>query len=108
MLRQSSGLPRQRRVGDRQPASPSEIVLADAALRIPARIGPFPLLSLHPSGSIEIRGTDTSLRLHIDWPVASAAPRPLSVMVEEILDLTIDRSAFSPRADPPHRATGES
>lgn len=108
VLRQSATLPRRRRLGDRLPPSAAEVILADAALRIPERIGPFPLLRLHPSGSIEIRGTEASLRLHADWPVAGAPPRPVTVVVEDILDLTIDRSAFTPRDGPPHRATGES
>lgn len=82
-------------------APEDDIVLADAALRIPERVGPFPLMSVHPSGSIEIRGTEASLRLHLDWPTVGAAPRALTVVVENILDLTIDRAPFSPRADPP-------
>ena len=85
-----------------------DIVLADAALRIPERVGPFPLMSVHPSGSIEIRGTEASLRLHLDWPVAGTNARALTVVVENILDLTIDRTPFTPRGDPPHRATDES
>ncbi len=85
-----------------------DIVLADAALRIPERVGPFPLMSVHPSGSIEIRGTEASLRLHLDWPVAGLTARALTVVVEDILDLTIDRTPFTPRGDPPHRATGGS
>ena len=88
--------------------SSDDIVLADAALRIPERVGPFPLMSVHPSGSIEIRGTETSLRLHLDWPVAGSTSRALTVVVENILDLTIDRTPFTPRGDPPHRATGGS
>lgn len=85
-----------------------EVVLADAAIRIPEQVGPFPLMSLHPSGSIEIRGTEASLRLHFDWPVAGSIARALTVVVENILDLTIDRAPFTPRGDPPHRATDES
>lgn len=85
-----------------------DVVLADAALRIPERVGPFPLMSLHPSGSIEIRGTEASLRLHLNWPVAGSIGRALTVVVENILDLTIDRSPFTPRGDPPRPATGES
>ena len=88
--------------------SNDDIVLADAALRIPESVGPFPLMSVHPSGSIEIRGTDASLRLHLDWPVAGSAAGALTVVVENILDLTIDRAPFTPRGDPPRRATGES
>lgn len=89
------------------PAS-DDVVLADAALRIPEQVGPFPLMSLHPSGSIEIRGTEASLRLHFDWPVAGSIARALTVVVENILDLTIDRAPFTPRGDQPHRATDES
>lgn len=85
-----------------------DIVLADAGLRIPERVGPFPLMSVHPSGSIEIRGTEASLRLHFDWPIANSLARVLTVVVEHILDLTIDRAPFTPRGDPPHRATDES
>lgn len=84
-----------------------DVVLADAALRIPERVGPFPLMSVHPSGSIEIRGTEASLRLHLDWPLATSMSRPLTVVVENILDLTIDRAPFTPKGDPPHRATDE-
>lgn len=77
------------------------IVLADAALRIPERVGPFPLMSVHSSGSIEIRGTEASLRLHLDWPSVGSASRALTVVVENILDLTIDRAPFAPRTEPP-------
>ena len=89
-------------------AANDDVVLAEAALRIPDSMGPFPLMSVHPSGSIEIRGTEASLRLHVDWPVAGVSPRALTVVIENILDLTIDRTPFTPRGDPPHRATGES
>lgn len=87
--------------GSSAPESADDIVLADAALRIPERVGPFPLMSVHPSGSIEIRGTEASLRLHLDWPTVGSAPRTLTVVVENILDLTIDRSPFTPRTEPP-------
>jgi len=96
-------------VGSDDPATGrDDIVLADAALRIPERVGPFPLMIVHPSGSIEIRGTEASLRLHLDWPVVGSTSRALTVVVENILDLTIDHTPFMPKGDPPHRATGES
>lgn len=85
----------------------NDVVLADAAFRIPERVGPFPLMRVHPSGSIEIRGTEASLRLHLDWPIACATARALTVVVEDILDLTIDHTPFTPKGDPPHRATDE-
>lgn len=73
---------------------------ASDALIVPRRAGPFPLLSTHQSGSIEIRGTDSSLRLHPDWPVPGLTVRSIRVVVEDVLDLTIDRSTFTPRDDP--------
>ena len=81
---------------------------AAAALRVPDRVGPFPLMSMHPSGSIEIRGTEASIRLHVDWPVPAVPVRSLSMTIEDILDLTIDRTPFTPRDGPPRRARGES
>ncbi len=80
---------------------------AAATLSVPLRVGPFPLMSINPSGSIEIRGTDASIRLHVDWPVPGVPTRSLSMTVEDILDLTIDRAPFTPRDDPPRRATGK-
>lgn len=87
--------------GSSSPDSEDGVVLADAAVRIPERVGPFPLMSVHPSGSIEIRGTEASLRLHLDWPSVGSTSRALTVVVENILDLTIDRAPFAPRGDPP-------
>lgn len=81
---------------------------ASDALVVPPRAGPFPLMSIHRSGAIEIRGAEASLRLHPDWPTPGMALRSIRVVVEDILDLTIDRSPFTPRGDPPHRATDES
>jgi hypothetical protein len=81
---------------------------AAAALQIPPRVGPFPLMSMHPSGSIEIRGTEASIRLHVDWPIPGVPVRSLSMTIEDILDLTIDRAPFTPRDGPPHQATSES
>ncbi len=80
---------------------------ASDALVVPPRAGPFPLLSIQRSGAIEIRGTEASLRLHPDWPTPGMVLRSIRVIVEDILDLTIDRSPFTPRGDPPHRATDE-
>lgn len=77
------------------------------ALIVPPRVGPFPLLSTHQSGSIEIRGTESSLRLHPDWPVPGQNVRSIRVIVEDILDLTIDRSPFTPRGGPSRPATDE-
>lgn len=85
-----------------------ETILADGELRIPDEVGPFPLLTIHPLGSIELRGTDASLRLHLDWPVAGTAARVLHVVIERILDLTIDRGSITPRGGPSRRATDES
>lgn len=81
---------------------------AAASLTIPARVGPFPLMSIHPSGSIEIRGSEASIRLHVEWPVPGVPARSLSMTVEDILDLTIDRTPFTPRGDPPGGAARES
>lgn len=80
---------------------------ASDALIVPRRVGPFPLLSTQASGAIEIRGTDSSLRLHPDWPVPGITVRSIRVVVEDILDLTIDRRPFTPRDGPTRRATDE-
>ncbi len=80
---------------------------ASDALVVPPRAGPFPLMSIQRSGAIEIRGTEASLRLHPDWPTPGMALRSIRVIVEDILDLTIDRSPFTPKGDPRRRATDE-